>query len=503
MKKSITGSYWQGCPIKNDVCLDTDGPYSSFRPSYKQGHIVAILSLFFIRHRTTVHYLLRFSLVLTYRMYCHMENKKTHFRWVVIALLFTITVVNYIDRSSIGYAIDSIAKEFHLSQSNIGLILGAFGIGYVFTTFLGGIAADRYGSRRTLLIATFFWTVATGITGLASGFSMVFFARIILGLAEGPNFPGLTRAISDWLPEKERTRALSYTLISVPLALALGGPVASQLVLLFSWRGAYFILTGVGLLWLPFWWLLFRDKPSDSKHVNQAELMYIQQNTEIKSQLTKEHSPWRVLLLNKTLLVNNWSFFVFGFYLFFFMTWLPNYLSQTFHVTLAKIGIYTMFPWLLAAGMIWCVGVFSDWIFTKTKSLRLSRSYPIMISQLCSVLCIIPVIYSSSVGEAMIYISLAAGFAMSANGSFFAVNVDIAKERAGTALGIMEAIFAISGFLAPTITGFIVSWTGHFEAVFWLLASLALSSVGLIFVFHNRNETARFLKTSNNHIPRS
>lgn len=412
-------------------------------------------------------------------------QKCTHFRWTIVALLFLITIVNYIDRSSIGYAIDIIAEEFSLSSKAIGLILGAFGLGYIFTTFIGGIAADKYGAKRTLLISTLFWGVATVLTGLANGFIIMFMSRMILGLAEGPNFPGMTRAISDWLPETERNRALSYALISVPLSLAIGGPIASQLILLFTWRGTYFILTGVALLWIPVWWLLFRDNPAESKQVNANELAYIQKQPLIQTQLTKRQNAWRILLLNKTLLANNWAFFVFGFYLFFFMTWLPTYLDTTYHIKLAKVGLYTVFPWLLAAIMMWAVGTLSDSIFNKTGSLRHSRSYPILFSQLFAALCVVPIVFIHSANLAMLFISLAVGFSMSANAAFFAVAVDIAKERSGTAIGIMDAMFALSGFFAPAMTGFIVSWSG-FSAVFWLLAILALSAATITAMFHNR-----------------
>ena len=76
---------------------------------------------------------------------------------------------------------------------------------------------------------------------------------------------------------------------------------------------------------------------------------------------------------------------------------------------------------------------------------------------------------------------------MSANAPFYAVNVDIAKERVGTALGIMDAVAAIAGFLAPTLTGLIISWTGDFIMVFWLMALLSLSSVFIMAIWHNRH----------------
>ena len=237
-----------------------------------------------------------------------MMNHKhsTRFRWVIVALLFFITIINYVDRSSIAYALDNIAQEFHLSHEQCGFILGSFGIGYFLTTFLGGIAADHYGAHKTLTVATILWGVATLLTGFASSFYIVFIARILLGVAEGPSFPCLAKATSDWLPEQERNRALSASLIAVPLALAFGGLISSHLILLFNWRGMYFVLTVATLVWIPIWWIIFRDKPSASKHVNAQERQYIQQAPKIKSHITHATHPWRILLRNKTLVSNNY-----------------------------------------------------------------------------------------------------------------------------------------------------------------------------------------------------
>ena len=97
-------------------------------------------------------------------------DKTSRFRWVIILLLFTITATNYIDRSAISYAINEIASQFQLDDAHIGLILGAFGIGYLITTFVGGITVDRYGPKSTMVIAVIVWSLATLVTGAATGF---------------------------------------------------------------------------------------------------------------------------------------------------------------------------------------------------------------------------------------------------------------------------------------------------------------------------------------------
>ena len=427
-----------------------------------------------------------------------MPQHKTRFRWIILGLLFFITILNYMDRSSIAYVVDILSNAFFLDDTKIGLILGAFSIGYVVTTFLGGILVDRYGARHTLLFSAILWSLALMLTGFSGGFVMLFVSRVILGVAEGPNFPALTRTVSDWLSLRERTRALSYALMAVPIGLAIGAPVISQLIIYLTWRGMFFVLGALTLIWLPFWWFLFRDMPQDSKHVNKAELLHIHDHHEsaynTKQQLNhRKHIKglWKFLFSDATLLVNYWAFFVFGYYLFFFMGWLPSYLSQTYQLDLHRIGLFSILPWVLGAGMMWGAGILSDKIYQKTKNFRASRTHLIWISQLCAGLCIIPIVLTHNLTIAIVFISLAVGFILSANGAYYAVNIDVAKERCGTALGVMDSCFALAGFVAPVITGFSVNYTQNFNAAFIVLTVLALSSVILVLCFHRPKENPR------------
>ena len=418
--------------------------------------------------------------------------KHEHFRWVVVALLFFITAINYIDRAAISYAIDDIASDFDLTNEQVGLVLGAFGMGYWFTTFLGGIAVDRYGARTILTIAAVAWSLSMGLMGIVSGFFMLYTLRVLLGLGEGPNFPALTRSVADWLPPKERAVALSNALVAVPIALAVGGPIVSELLFYFSWKLTFVLMSGAVVLWIPVWWILFRDTPEQSRFVSPEELKVItsSEDDEEKKHPDNEQedmSPrqvWRFLLLNRTLLANNWAFFVFGYYLFFFMTWMPRYLHQEYDMDLQQIGWFSILPWLLAALFLWGTGYLSDYIFRKTNRLRLARSYPIWISQVLTACSVIPILVFSDIHIRMVGISLAVGFSMSANSTYYATNVDMAKSRAGTSLGIMDTLFALSGFLAPVVTGWVVSLTGHFHYAFVLLVALSLTSVVVVLLFH-------------------
>jgi MFS transporter, ACS family, hexuronate transporter len=126
---------------------------------------------------------------------------------------------------------------------------------------------------------------------------------------------------------------------------------------------------------------------------------------------------------------------------------------------------------------MWRTGWLSDWLFKKTRNIRVSRSYLIAFSQLAAAMAILPLLGNVDKYTAIIFISIAVSFSMNANYAYYAINIDIAKERAGTALGIMGAFFAASGLLVPAMTDWVVQHSNNFKRAFILLIILGLSSV--------------------------
>jgi len=417
---------------------------------------------------------------------------RTKYRWFIVFLLFAITGVNYIDRAAISYAIPAIQRDLGLSPADTGTILGAFGLGYALTTLFGGFAVDRYGARIVLTVAAILWSLSIGATALAGGFAVLYAARVLLGVSEGPNFPALTGAVSHWLSPHERATALANTLFAVPLALAVGGPIVTQLLGWLDWRLTFAALFVLSAAWVPLWYFLFRDDPAESRFVNAAELAHIR--TSDPSVAAAPHAAlksWpepgvlRTLLTNPTLLANYWAFFVFGYFLFFFMTWLPSYLERKYGLDLQTVGLFTVLPWLSAAFLLWLFGRWSDYLLKTTGRLRIARSWLIAGSQLVAALAVIPVALTDNLTVAIAGITVAVAASMGANAAYYAVNVDIVPHRAATALGIMDFAFAIAGFLAPAVTGWVLNLRGSFVDGFLLMTALALSSVLVVILFHH------------------
>ena len=135
-------------------------------------------------------------------------------------------------------------------------------------------------------------------------------------------------------------------------------------------------------------------------------------------------------------------------------------------------------------------GWLSDYLYKKTGSYRTSRSHMIWICQLASALCFIPIMFHPSLELAVTMISLGIGLGMAPNAAFYTLNCDLAKDRAGTSLGIMDCFFALAGILAPSITGMIATATHSFSAAFGVLIGFSLVSAIGVIVFQKPDKQA-------------
>src|SRR5207249_3558889 len=176
---------------------------------------------------------------------------------------------------------------------------------------------------------------------------------------------------------------------------------------------------------------------------------------------------------------------------FFALTWLPGYLEATYGVTLKQAGIFLIAPWLTAAILLAIAGYVSDYLWIKTKSIRKSRSHLIWMCQLASALCFLPAIFVHSLPIAITSISLGVGLGLMPNAAFYAINTDLAKDRAATSLGIMDAFFALAGIVAPALTGLLANATGNFTAAIGLLVMFTITSViGVVLFQHPDRDQA-------------
>jgi MFS transporter, ACS family, aldohexuronate transporter len=408
--------------------------------------------------------------------------KTTHYRWVIAGLIFLITLVNFIDRSAISFVIGQLKAEFHFTDTQFGMILSAFGLGYCLLTAFGGWLVDQWGTRIVWPLAAITWSLCVGLLGLATGFWGFAGLRFLLGVTEGPHFPAMTRSVSDWLPPQERARALSLGLVAIPLSSVAGAPITSYLVADFGWRIMFFAISAIGMIWAVVWYMLFRDKPQDCKFVGPAELKLIGGAKEAKR---KTPIDWRFLLTHPALIANNAAYFAFGYMLFFATLWLPGYFLSQHGLNLKSVGWYLTIPWLIGALFLKAGGIISDSLYKRTGSSRIARSHVIWTSQLLAAICFVLLGFTTTLGGSLILLSLGLGFGLMPQPAFFSVNIDVAKERSGSSQGITSSCLSLAGIIAPVLTGWLIDLTGSYQAAFLLLGGITgLSVIGVILFHH-------------------
>ncbi|MBS0627171.1 MAG: MFS transporter, partial [Verrucomicrobia bacterium] len=382
-----------------------------------------------------------------------------------------------------SFVIEPLKREFNFTDSQFGMILSAFGVGYVLLTSFGGWLVDVLGARIVWPLAAIGWSLCVAFLGLAESFLGFIVIRLLLGVTEGPHFPAMSQSISNWLPKSERARALSLGLVAIPISSVIGSPIASYLVADFGWRVMFFTISSIGIVWAVIWYIFFRDRPEDSKYVNQAELKVINSDSS-RVELKKEPIDWRYILTHPSLIANNIAYFAYGYMLFFATLWLPGYFLSQHGLNLKSVGLYLIIPWFVAAVFLKTGGILSDWLYRKTGSSRLARSHIIWSSQLLSAVFFVLLAFTDSLSLSILFLSLGLGFGQLPQPAFFSVNIDVAKERAASAQGVTSSFLSLAGIIAPFITGWLVELNG-FKVPFLLLAGLTFAAVIVVILFHH------------------
>ncbi len=411
------------------------------------------------------------------------------FQWKVLLLIITITIINYLDRSAIAFAILPIQRDLHISNMQFGLIGSAFGIGYIVMTVIGGILVDRYGTKRMWTLSAIAWSLAIIAMGQAQGFTSLFILRVVLGLAEGSHFPTLVRAVATWLAPAHRTKAIAFGLMGVPVASIIGAPLTSFLIVETSWRWMFTILGGFGLIWALLWALTLHRVSEPMLRLPREVRESVRDSKEALSIASSDapalrrRAEWKEILSNPAFLTTSFAFFALGYTVFFALIWLPGYFEKTHDTTIARTGWIVTLPWIISAIMVMAGGYFSDLIARKSGSLRRSRSFIIAGGLLASALCFASVPFFHSLRHDLLFISLGLGCIFFTNSPIFAINIDLFETKAATAEGLMAFFFSVAGILSPLLTGWLIGKGTNFDPALYVVGAISCVAALLVLFF--------------------
>ncbi len=219
-----------------------------------------------------------------------------HLRWMIGALLFASTVINYIDRQTLSLLAPYLKQDYHWTNTDYANLVIGFRVAYSLGQTVCGRMMDRIGTRLGLTISVLWYSLVSMLTPLARGFYDFATFRFLLGAGESANWPGATKAVSEWFPKRERGLATAL----FDSGSSIGGAIAPFLILplYLRWgRGPAFVLPGLlGLVWLLVWRKMYR-KPREHPRISEAEReMILADAQDLRSETSGVPAKWRSLL---------------------------------------------------------------------------------------------------------------------------------------------------------------------------------------------------------------
>lgn len=417
-----------------------------------------------------------------------------NYRSVVALLLFFAGMLNYLDRAALSVMAPLVKKDLHIDDAQMGILFSCFFIGYCLFCFLGGWAADRFGPRRVFGWAAAVWSLFCGATALAGNFTHLLIMRVLFGIGEGPMGTTTNKSISNWFPRKETGRAVGFTNAGQPLGAAVAAPIVGLVGLHFGWRVSFVAIALLGFIWLGFWLWLFRDKPEDHPRVTASELHLIKTQrpaTRIAEHGTPSAGIWRYVFSLPVLGVAA-AFFCFNYIQFFFLSWLPSYLTDYQHLDIKSMSLIGVLPWLGATAGFIGGGLISDAIYRRTGNFLLSRKLVIFAGLAVAAVSVMLTAWTDNIIFAVALITLASVFAYMTPQACWSLLQDIVPaERIGTAGGFVHLLANLAGILSPAITGFLIQYGGGYASAFLLASALALTGIVLLALFVRQQSVTR------------
>jgi sugar phosphate permease len=390
------------------------------------------------------------------------ERAASPLRWVIALILFLAVISAFFDRISVAVLFTN--KDFQdtlgtgFNPTLLGLLMTAFVFAYgcsgVFLSFVG----DLFGLRRSLAIGTAFWGVFMALMAGAGSFTTMLSMRVLLGVAEGPQFSITNSLIKRWFPRREQARANSIWMIGSPLGSALGFPLMIFLETHYGWRSAFLFLALLNIVViLPLILFFLRDNPpgvaAQANATPAAQSSYLSQ----VGLFCRDWRFWMLVIFNSAALVYLWGL----------NSWLPTYLIKVRGFDPRQTSLYSFLPFFL---------MFLGEVLAAALSDKIGRRAIVCFIGLFgagTTMYVVSVVPDAQ--TAAILIAVSAFFWGSALPPLFALSLQILPPRAvASGVGVFNGVGNIVGASSPVVMGALIAHTGSFNAGLMVLVGATI-----------------------------
>jgi MFS transporter, ACS family, hexuronate transporter len=410
-------------------------------------------------------------------------------RWLICALLFFATTINYIDRQVLGILAtdDAFKATIGWNEAEYGFVNTAFQAAYAIGLLVVGGLMDRFGTRRGFSIAIVFWSVAAmchSFARSAFGFGV---ARFALGLGEAGNFPAAIKTVAEWFPKKERAFATGIFNSGSNVGAILAPLSVPFIAVNYGWQWAFIITGALGFIWLGFWLAVYR-RPEEDTRLSAREFAHIQ--SDLEEPVAK--IPWARLLPHR----QTWAFAIGKFLTdpiwWVYLFWLPKFLNTKFHLNILELGLPLIVIYVIADVGSIGGGWLSSYLIKRGWTVNAGRKTAMLI---CAV-AVVPIVFASMTDNlwvAVLLIGLAAAAHQGWSANIFTTASDMFPRQAvGSVVGIGGMAGSIGGMLIASTVGLILQYTNNsYFSVFIIAGSAYLTALLIIHLLAPNLEPVR------------
>lgn len=400
-------------------------------------------------------------------------------RWYIAGTIFLATTINYIDRQALSVAAPVIRKDLGLSNEQYGWIVSAFLLAYAIMQLVSGRVIDSLGTKKGFSLSVIWWSLANMLHAFGGGMLSLGIFRFLLGIGEAGNYPAAMKAISEWFPKKERSKAVGILNMGPGMGAIIAPPLMAWLIVAFGWKMAFVITGAIGFLWLFLWRRIYHT-PEKHPKISEEELAYVQK--EQSKEIEVERSPWLHYFKHKEVWGLALSRFVSDGAFYFFVFWLPSWLADVKGFSLMEIGMFAWIPFILSDIGSFVGGWTSGTLMEKGMSLNASRKWVIWIGAIF-VIPVLGCLYIDSPYWAIALISFALFATQFKQAALFTLPIDLfPKKDAASVWGISGSAGSFGAMLFTPIIGWLVD-TISYSPVFVIVAFLHIISALVVMAF--------------------
>ncbi|MGE7765751.1 MFS transporter [Peribacillus sp. NPDC096540] len=380
-------------------------------------------------------------------------------KYFILFVLFAGWMVAYLDRMVMSVALTSIGDDLHLSAASLGIVLSSFFAGYALMQIPGGLLADKFGSKRVMIVSLIAWSLFTAFTGFAWSLASLLVIRFLFGVGES-GFPAASsKAIAEYFPKAERAKAQSTMLSSNAFGAAIAPLFAAPMMLWLGWRNMFVVIALVGMVLVAVYWVVLK-KPTNQQKDNAKHV----ENKQISMKdLLRTPTMWKLVVAWFGLDVVIWGF----------SSWLPSYLLKVRELDLLQAGVISSLPFF-AGGIAMILG---GWVVDKYFVGR--EKYFAIVVEILGAVFLYLMFKTPSLEMAVTYQILSAFFLYAGFAGIWSLPLKILPTAVmGSAAGMINFGGQLAGFVSPMVMGFLITaFNGSYDAAFWFLILSTIISV--------------------------